>query len=146
MHFLLFNFDWRVITSQYCDGFRHASATGIHVPPTLIPSSASFPTPSLWAVLERWLWVPCFTSNLPWSSMLYMIIHTFQCYRLKSSHPSLLPQGLFFTSVCLLLPLCRHFHPIHTCYWTINTAFHIYTSEKIFIYCGASTEGEIQLF
>lgn len=86
------------------------------------------------------------TSNLPWSSMLYMIIHTFQCYRLKSSHPSLLPQGLFFTSVCLLLPLCRHFHPIYTCYWTINTAFHIYTSKKIFIYCGASTEGEIQLF
>ena len=57
--FFFFNFfsyfNWRIITLQYCDGFRYISISIIHrctcVPSILTP-------PSLQAVTEQ-LWVPC---------------------------------------------------------------------------------------
>ena len=44
-------------------------------------------------------------SNLDWQSVSQLIIHVFQCYALRSSHPHLLSQcaSLFYTSVSLFL-------------------------------------------
>ena len=85
---------------------RHESATGIHVFPHPEPLFHLSPHPlPLGCLRALALGSLLHTSNLHWSSILYMVIYVFQCYCLKSSHPSLLPQSLLFTSVCLLLPL-----------------------------------------
>ena len=69
----------------------HESATGTHVfphpelpshlPPHLIPLGCPR-APALGALLHA--------SNLHWSSVSRMVIHMFQCYSLKPSHPRLL--------------------------------------------------------
>ena len=44
----LINFNWRLITLQYCSGFvihQHEFATGIHVFPILNPTPSSLPVP-----------------------------------------------------------------------------------------------------
>ena len=73
---------------------RHESAMGIHVslhpePPSHLspyPIPLGCPSaPALSALLHA--------LNLHWSSVLHMVIYTFQCYSLKSSHPHLLPQS-----------------------------------------------------
>ena len=59
----LINFNWRIITLQYCDGFWHTltwNSHGCTCVPHPEPPPTSFPTPSLWVVPEHWLWVPCF--------------------------------------------------------------------------------------
>ena len=58
--------------------------------------------PPLWVVLEIWLWVPCFMHQSR-SFILHMVIYMFQCYSLKSSHPSLLPHRpkVCFLHLCL---------------------------------------------
>ena len=86
--FLFFNFDWRLITLQYCSGFSHTltrishGCTCVphpdppsHLPPHPIPLGL----PSAPAL-----------STLPVS---HVIIYIFQCYSLRSSHPRLLPQS-----------------------------------------------------
>ena len=50
---LFFNFNWRLITLQYCSCFDihwHESAMGVHVFPILNPPPNSFPVPSLWVI------------------------------------------------------------------------------------------------
>ena len=45
-------------------------------------------------------------SILDWSSISHMVIYTFQCYSLKSSHPQLLPQSPKVCSLYLCLFCC----------------------------------------
>ena len=90
---------------------QHKSGTGTHVSPHLKLYSHFSPhpiplgcprAPALGALLHA--------SNLPWSSILHMVIYMFQCYSLKSSHPLLLPQSPRVCSLhlCLLCcPACR---------------------------------------
>ena len=92
-------FNWRLIILQYCSGFCHILTWISHghtsVPHPIPLGYPSAPAPS---TLSH-------SSNLDWQSASHMIINTFQCYPLKSSHPHLLPQSLkdFFTPVSLLL-------------------------------------------
>ena len=134
-----------VITLQYRDGFCHTAAwighkytrdppswTHSHFPPHPVP--LGFPGP-LGALLH--------TSNLPWPSILHMIMYMFQCCSLKSSQPHLLPQSPKVCSLhlCLLCcPACKiigtiflnnisiHFKPITislAMIVTIHTCYHI---------------------
>ena len=112
-HHILFsfkkNFNWRLITLQYCSGFCHTMAwispgctcvphpeTPFHLPPHPIP--LSHPSAPALSILYH-------ASNLDWQFISHMIIYMFQCYSVKSSHLCLLPESksLFFTSVSLLL-------------------------------------------
>ena len=45
------------------------------------------PTPSLWVILEHWLWVPCFMHRTCTGHLFYIWIYMFQCYSLIMSHP-----------------------------------------------------------
>ena len=94
---LFIYFNWRLITLQYCSGFCH-TLTWIshgwtcvphpdppsHLPPHPIPQGHPS-APALSALSHA--------SNLDWWSISHMVICTFQCYSLKSSHPRLLPQS-----------------------------------------------------
>ena len=121
--YIFIYFNWRLITLQYCIGFaihQHESAMGVHVfpilnPPSHLPSHPihlGHPSAPALSTLSHAL-------NLDWRSVLHMIIYMFQCYSLKSSHPSLLPQSkrLFYISVSLLLSCiqgyCYHLSKFH---------------------------------
>ena len=54
------------------------------------------------------------TSNLDWRSISHMLIYTFQCYSLKSSHPQLLPQSPTVCSLYLCLFCCLTYRVIIT--------------------------------
>ena len=72
-----------------------------HLPPYPIPLGCPRP-PALGALLHA--------LNSHWSSVLHMVIYTFQCYSLKSSHPHLLPLSPKVCSLYLYLlccPTCR---------------------------------------
>ena len=94
-----FFFKWRIITLQYCGVFFFLPYMDMNQPqghvcphpecPSHLPPH---PTPpgcpralALSALLHA--------SNSHWSSISHMIIYMFQCYSLKSSHPSLHPQS-----------------------------------------------------
>ena len=72
--------------------YQHELATGIrvsphpespsHLPPHSIPLGCPR-APALGALLHA--------SNMLWSSILHMVMYMFQCYSLKSFHPSILP-------------------------------------------------------
>ena len=92
-----FNFNWRIITLQYCGGFCHTFTwishgytcvplpePSSHLPPHPIPQG--HPSAPALSTLSHAL-------NLDWRSISHMIIYMFQCYSLKSSHPRLLPQS-----------------------------------------------------
>ena len=68
-------FNWRIIISQYCDGFCHTSAWIGHsytcVPPILNPPSTCLPT-LFWVVPEHWLWVPCFMHQTCTGHLFYI--------------------------------------------------------------------------
>lgn len=90
------NFNWRLITFQYC-GFCHTLPWISHGR-TCVPSSQTpFPphpillgcpsAPALHALFPA--------SNLDWQSVSQMVIHTIQCCSLKSAHLWLLPQSQY---------------------------------------------------
>ena len=127
--FIFFNFNWRLITLQYCIGFaihQHESTTGIHVFPILNPPPTSLPVPPipLGHPSAPASSIQYHTSNLDWRFISYMILYMFQCPSPKSSHPRPLPQSprLFYTSVSLLLSCIQGYH-YHL------SKFHIYVLE-----------------
>ena len=73
------------------------SWTPSHLPPHPIPLGCPS-APALSALLHA--------SDLHWSSILHMVIHMFQCYSLKSSHPHLLPPSPKVCSLHLCLFCC----------------------------------------
>ena len=78
--FLFLNFNWRIITLQYCGVF----VIHWHVSTCVLSSwtPSHFPPHSITLGCPRALF---HASNLHWSSILDMIIHMFQCYSLIAS-------------------------------------------------------------
>ena len=107
----------------------HESATGACVSPHPKPSSHLSPhaiplscsrSLALGALLHA--------SNLHWSSSLHMVIHVFQCYTLKSSHPCILPQSPKAHSLHLcLLYAALHYRIVIT----IHSVFFKYIFEPV---------------
>ena len=123
-HFLFF-FNWRLITLQYYSGFFHTltwisyGCTCVphpeppsHVLPHPIPQGHSS-APTLSTLSHA--------SNPDWWSVSHMIIHMFQCYSLKSSHPQLLPQSPKVCSLHLCLFCCLTYRVIITIF--INSIY-----------------------
>ena len=82
------------------------SATGVHVsphpePPPILSHPIPLGCPSALALSAL-----LHASNLHWSSILHMVIHKFQLYSLKSSHPHLLPPSPKVCSLHLCLFCC----------------------------------------
>ena len=110
--------NWKLITLQYCSGFCHILtwiSHGVtcvphlespsHLPPHPIP--LGHPSAPALSTLSH-------ASNLDWRSVSHMIIHMFQCYSLKSSHPCLLPQSPKDCSILLCLFCCLAYRVITT--------------------------------
>ena len=78
-------------------GVHHTSTWISHgytyVTPSWIPSHLPFHPIPLGCPRAPTLGDLLHVSNLHRSSILHMVIYTFQCYSLKSSHPCLLPQS-----------------------------------------------------
>ena len=128
--FFFFNFNWRLITLQYCGGFCHTftwishGCTCVpypdppsHFPPHPIPQG--HPSAPALSTLSH-------ASNLDQRSISYMIICMFQCYSLKSSHPRLLPQSPKVCSLHLFLFCCLTYRVIVTIF--LNSTY-------MLIYC-----------
>ena len=122
-YFLKFfiNFNWRLITLQYCGGFCHTFTwishgctcvphpeSPSHLPPHPIPQC--HPSAPALNTLSH-------ASNLDWRSSSHMIIYMFQCYSLKSSHPRLLQQSPKDCSLHLCLFRCLAYRVM---YYLIN--------------------------
>ena len=109
--------------------YQHVSVTGIHVsslpeppshlPPHPIPLGCPR-APALGALLHA--------LNLHWSSILHMVIYTFQCYSLILSHPCLLPHNLTVCSLHQSFFCCLAYRVVITIF--LNSIY-IYAS----IYC-----------
>ena len=87
--FSLFIFSWRIVALQCCVGFCHTS-TWISHRYTYIPSLLSLSsTPSQPSRLSQSTGLSslCCIQQLPCSCVWHMVIHIFQCYSLKMSHP-----------------------------------------------------------
>ena len=106
----LINFNWRLITLQYHSDFCHTLTwishrctcvphpeSPFHLPPHPIPQG--HPSAPVLSTLSH-------ASNLDWQFVSHMIIYTFQCYSLKSSHPRLLLQSPKFCPLHLCLFCC----------------------------------------
>ena len=111
-----FNFNWRLITLQYCGDFCHTfiwlshECTCVthpdppsHLPPHPIPQG--HPSAPALSTLSH-------ASNLDWRSISHMIIYMFQCYSLRWSHPRLLPQSPKVCSLHLCLFCCLTYRVI----------------------------------
>ena len=85
------NFNWRLITLQYCIGFamhQHEFTTGIHVFPIPNPPPSTLPVPSLWVVPVH---QPQATSIMhrTWTGDLFHIWY-YTCFSaILPSHPTL---------------------------------------------------------
>ena len=118
LNFFFFNFNWRLITLQYCGGFGHTltwishgctcvphpdppSHLSPHPIPQGHPSAPALSTLSHASNLDRW-------------SILRMIMYMFQCYSLGSSHPCFLPQSPKVCSLHLCLFCCLAYRVIVT--------------------------------
>ena len=128
-HWILFyfvNFNWRLITLQYCSAFCHTmtwishGCTCVpypeppsHLPPHPIPQG--HPSAPGLSILSL-------ASNLDRRSISHIVIYMFQCSSLKSSHPCLLPQSPKVCSLYLCLFCCLAYrgHRYHL------SKFHIY--------------------
>ena len=99
--FVFFFFFCHTLTwiSRGCTCVPHAEHPS-HLPP--YPISQGHPSASALSTLSH-------SSNLDWRSVSHMIIHMFQCYSLKSSHPHLLPQSSKDCSIHLCLFCCLAF-------------------------------------
>ena len=114
--YLCIYFNWRLITLQYCSGFCHTWISHVctcvpHAePPSQLPSHPILQghpsAPALSTLFHE--------SNLDWWSVPHMIVHMFQCYSLKSSHPHLLPQSPKVCSLHLCLFCCLSYRVIVT--------------------------------
>ena len=116
--FLFIFFNWKLIILQYCGGFwdtftwishgctfvPHPEPSS-HLPPNTIPPDHPG-TPTLSTLSHA--------SNLDWWYISHMIIYTFQCYSLKSSHSCLLPQGRKICSLHLCLFCCLAYRVVVT--------------------------------
>ena len=97
IYFLLINFNWRLTKLQYWDGFCHR-LTWISYRFTCVPKSQTplpFLSPSIHLGCPSALALSALfhALNLNFTLISHMVIYIFQCYFLKSSHPSLLPQN-----------------------------------------------------
>ena len=111
----------------------HESATCS--PCTCVPHPEPPPTspviPSLRVVPLHQPWAPCLMHrNLGWQSVSHMIIHMYQCYSLKSSHPRFLPQSWKAYSLCLFC--CLAYRVIITIFLS---SLYIYIYICALVYC-----------
>ena len=108
-YFILFYFNRRLITLQYCGGFCHTFtwiSHGCTCVPHPDPPSPSQPSGSSQCTRPEHP-VSCIEPGLV-IYFTYDIIYMFQCYSLKSSHPRLLPQSPKVCSLYLCLFLLSH--------------------------------------
>ena len=114
--FFLINFNWRLITLQYCCGFCHTFTWDSHgrtyvphpYPPSYLPPHPipqGHPSALALSTLSH-------ASNLDWWSSSHMVIYMFQCYSLRSSYPHLLPQSPKDCSIHLCLLCCLTYRVI----------------------------------
>ena len=114
----LVNFNWRIITLQYCDGFCYTSTWISHrctcVPPSWAPHN--LPPHPIPLGCSRTLSSSALphASNLLWSFILHMVIYMVQWCSLKSSHPRLLPQSPKVCSLHLCLLCCLAYRIVVT--------------------------------
>jgi len=127
-------FNWRLIILQYCGGFAihwHESVMGKHVSPCPKTFSHLPPHPILLGCPSTPALSALFhASNLDWLYISHMVIHMFQCYSLKSSHPCLLPQSPKVCSLYLCLFCCLAYRVIVTIF--LNS---IYMCGNILYWC-----------
>ena len=110
--FLFFNFNWRLITLQYCIGFathQHESATGVHAFPILSPPPTSLPIPSLWVIPVHQRQASCILHRT-WTGDSFLIYYT--CFNaiLPNHHPPSLSHRVQQT----VLYICVSFAVSHT--------------------------------
>ena len=113
----LFIFNWRIIALQYYIGYCHISTWMNHrctyfpflltFPPTshsiLPPPAAPRPAPPRPTNREHQIWTASLgTGNSLQISVLYVVMHMFQCCSLSLSHPLLPPVSTnLFSYVCM---------------------------------------------
>ena len=121
--FFFLYFYWRLITLQYCSGFCHTLTWISHgctcvphpeSPSHLLPNPQGCPGAPALSTLSH-------ASNRNWRSVSHVVIHMFQYYSLKSSHPRLLPQSPKVRSLHLCLFCCLTYRVIVTIFLNSNT-------------------------
>ena len=113
--FIYFNFNWRLITLQYCivsATHQHESTMDIHVFPIPKPPPSSFPVPSLWVIPVHQPQGSCIEPGLA-IHFLYDIIHVSMTFP-QISHPLPLSQSPKDCSIHLCLFCCLAYRVIIT--------------------------------